>query len=180
MKMNFSELRFRTFLATGILAGLCVVATVLLVVLVAGARTRAETFESLRSQVQNRRSAMVPPQTVDGRVKEAREQIAHFYEDRFPASSSAIFEQLGKVASENKVRLNQATYKTADTDMPGVQLVEITAHLTGPYAQTMKFINSLERDKMFFIVDGVALGDQNGGNVVLNVKVETYMRGGAS
>jgi len=179
MTINVRELRLRIYVATAVMSVLCLAAITLLVVLVSGGHKRTDTFQSLRSQVQNRRTAMVPPQTVDDRVKEAREQIAHFYEDRFPATSSAIFEQLGKVANENKVRLNNANYRTDDTEMPGVQLVLIDAHLNGSYVQAMKFINALERDKLFFIVDSVSLGDQQAGNVVLNIRMETYMRGGA-
>jgi hypothetical protein len=138
-----------------------------------------DQFHSIRSQVQNNRTAMVPPQKVDERVKEAREQIAHFYEDRFPETASSVFEQMGKVANENHVHLSQAQYKTVDSELPGLQQVLIGASLSGDYTQVMKFINALERDKMFFIVDNVSLGDQNGGTVRLNLFVETYMRGGA-
>ena len=181
MMLNVREIRLRVYIATAAMAILCLVALGLLIAMISASHTRAETFQSLHGQVQNRRGAVVPPKTVDDRVKEAREQIAHFYEDRFPATQSAIFEQLGKVADENKVRLNQANYTTGegDVELPGVQLVTITAHLNGNYAQAMKFINALERDKMFFIVDSVSLGDQQGGNVVLNIRIETYMRGAA-
>jgi hypothetical protein len=57
--------------------------------------------------------------------------------------------------------------------------VTVTANLGGNYEEAMKFINALERNKMFFIVDAVNLGDQNGGNVRLNISLETYMKGGA-
>ena len=55
--------------------------------------------------------------------------------------------------------------------------VEIT--LSGAYLQEVKFINALERDKMFFLIDGVALAEQQG-NVRLQLKLETYLRGGAA
>jgi len=178
--MSFRELRFRVFLTVGILGGLSLIAAVLLVVMSSQSKQQTALFQSLHSQVLNRRNAVVPPQTVSERVKEAREQIAHFYEDRFPDTQSAIFEQLGKVANENKVKLNQANYKTDESDMAGIQQVVIGAHLVGSYAQVMKFINSVERDKMFFVVDSVSLGDQTAGNVTLNIRLETYMRGGTS
>jgi type IV pilus assembly protein PilO len=54
--------------------------------------------------------------------------------------------------------------------------MEIT--LSGDYLQEVKFINALERDKMFFLIDGITLGEQQG-NVRLQLKLETYLRGGA-
>ncbi len=55
--------------------------------------------------------------------------------------------------------------------------MEIT--LSGDYLQEVKFINALERDKMFFLIDGIALGEQQG-NVRLQLKLETYLRSGAA
>jgi len=176
---NLRELRFKLRIAAGVLGLLCLALAGLLVFMSTGSARQDETFRALHLQVQNSKAAMVPPQTVEERVKDAREQIAHFYEDRFPATASSIFEQLGKLATENHVRLNQAAYKTDDSDLPGLQLVTVTANLGGNYEQAMKFINALERDKMFFIVNGVSLGDQTGGNVRLNIILETYMKGGA-
>jgi hypothetical protein len=43
----------------------------------------------------------------------------------------------------------------------------------------MRFINALERDKTFFIVNSVVLGDAQGGSVKLQLKLETYLRNGA-
>ena len=50
--------------------------------------------------------------------------------------------------------------------------------LSGDYLQEVKFINGLERDKMFFLIDGVTLGEQQG-NVRLQLKLEIYLRAGA-
>jgi type IV pilus assembly protein PilO len=43
----------------------------------------------------------------------------------------------------------------------------------------VKFINALERDKMFFLIDGVNLAEQQG-NVRLQLKLETYLRNGVT
>jgi type IV pilus assembly protein PilO len=171
------DLRKTLPIATGVLAVLCVVAAGLLIFLHASATRDEEQFQGLHTQVANSRGAIVPPQVVGDRVKEAREQIGSFYEDRFPTAESAIFVELGKLASENQVHLTGANYKAQDSEMPGVQQVLIGANLNGNYEQAMKFINALERDKMFFIVDGVSLGGEDvNGAVRLNIGLETYMR----
>ncbi|HWR15244.1 MAG TPA: hypothetical protein VN577_10465 [Terriglobales bacterium] len=136
-------------------------------------------FQQLRQQVQNRKGKVVPPEIVNERVKQAREEIGKFYEQRFPNSSAAVFETLGKIAKENRVKLNQATYRVDETDMPGLRQVVISANLDGDYVQTVKFINALERDKNFFVIGRVALGDQKSGQVRLTLQIETFMRGQA-
>lgn len=177
--MNIRELRFKVRIATAALSILCLAALAALIFMYTEANRQEQLFGSLHSQIQNSKGALVPPQTVDDRVKEARTEISQFYDERFPATASAVFVELGKLASANRVSLNQAQYKSDDTGMEGVQQVSIKASLSGDYGQVMKFINALERDRMFFIIDGVSLGDQNGGNVRLNLGVETFMRGGA-
>jgi type IV pilus assembly protein PilO len=176
---RFPEIRRKLQIAFAVLVGLNMLALGALVyMMVRGTSLLPAEFNSLHQQVLNKKPVIVPPKTVEDRIKEAREQIAHFYEDRIPSSSAAIFETLGKVANENNVRLNQASYKSeAVEEMPGLQQVSITASLNGNYAEAMKFINALEREKTFFIVNSVSLGGQQGGNVHLNISIETYLRG---
>jgi type IV pilus assembly protein PilO len=177
---NIRDIRRKLQVTMAVLVGLNVLAVgALAYMMVRGTSLLPAEFKSLHQLVQNKRVAIVPPKTVDERVKEAREQIAHFYEDRFPNSSAAIFETLGKVAGDNHVRLNQASYHVTDADMPGLRQVAINATLNGNYVEVMKFINALERERTFFIVDSISLGDQQAGNVRLNIRIETYMRGEA-
>jgi hypothetical protein len=182
---NMPELRRRTRLAMAVLVGINVLALGALVfMMVRGTSSLPAEFEGLHQQVQTKKATVVQPQTVDQRITEAREQIAHFYEGRFFDGSAAIFETLGRVANENHVRMTQASYKindeAKDTNMPaGLRQVLITASLNGNYIDAMKFINALEREKAFFIVNTVSLGDQKAGNVQLRVDIETYVRGEA-
>jgi len=177
---NVRDIRRKLRIAMAVLVGLNVFALCALIYMfVRGTSQLPSEFDSLHKQVLNKKAVVIQPQTVDERVKEAREQIAHFYEDRFPNGSAAIFETLGKVANDNHVKLNQASYNVTEGDMPGMRQVAINATLSGNYVEAMKFINALEREKTFFIVDTVSLGDQQGGNVKLNIRIETYMKGEA-
>ena len=63
--------------------------------------------------------------------------------------------------------------------MEGLRNLNIDLALSGSYLQEVKFINALERNKLFFLIDGVTLGEQQG-NVRLQLKVETYLRSGAA
>jgi len=179
MMANFRDMRLQLRIATAVVGFLCAVAAGLLIFVHTRSVSDEQQFQSLHSQVQNGRGSVVPPQVVGDRVKEAREQIGQFYEARFPAAESLIFEELGKLANENQVHLTGASYKAKESDLTGIDQVEISANLNGNYAQAMKFINSVERDRMFFIVDSVSLGGEEiNGAVRLNIALETYMRSG--
>jgi len=62
----------------------------------------------------------------------------------------------------------------------GVRRVEIEADLAGDYLQLVRFINALERDQQFFLVDSVVLGGEQNGVVKLQLKLETYLKMGAA
>ena len=174
---NPRDMRIKLRLATAVVGFLCAVAAGLLILLHTRSSSDERQFQSLHAQVQDSRGAAVAPQLVGDRVKQARDQIGQFYEERFPVAESLIFEELGKLANENQVHLTAANYKAEDSEMPSISQVMVGASLYGTYAQAMKFINSVERDKMFFIVDGVSLGgEQTNGSVRLNITIETYMR----
>jgi type IV pilus assembly protein PilO len=176
--MNVRETRRILRIVMGVLIGFNVLAASALIYMwVRGTSALPEQFSVLHQQVQKQKAIVIPPEKVDARVKEAREQIAKFYEDRFPNSSAAIFEDLGRLAAENKVHLNDASYNVEDSELPGLRQVIISGNLTGDYVQAMKFINALERQKTFFIVDSVNLGEQAQNEIHLNIRIETYMRG---
>ncbi len=55
--------------------------------------------------------------------------------------------------------------------------VRMDASLSGDYRPLVQLINSLERDKMFFVIDGVTLTGQQTGTVNLRLRLTTYLRG---
>ena len=54
----------------------------------------------------------------------------------------------------------------------------LEADLGGNYTALAKFINALERDQMFFIINNVTLGGDPQGPVKLSVSMETFLRVG--
>ena len=57
--------------------------------------------------------------------------------------------------------------------------MEIEADFSGDYLHLVRFINSLERAPLFFIVNSVELGGEQGGVVRLQLKLETYLKSSA-
>jgi hypothetical protein len=93
---------------------------------------------------------------------------------------SAISADLGKVAGGTGVRIENIKYAMKDPEALGVRRVEIEADLAGDYLQLVRFINALERDQQFFLVDSVVLGGEQNGVVKLQLKLETYLKMGAA
>jgi type IV pilus assembly protein PilO len=113
---------------------------------------------------------------IEDKLKQADKDSAEFYRKRLTSHYSAVVDEVGKIASNERVQIGNVTYKTDPTDLPELDLVQMQAELKGPYTNLAKFVNALERDKMFFIIDGINLADAKTGAVRLNIKFETYLR----
>ena len=132
------------------------------------------------SELQTKTRQTLPLNGLDGKIKDAKSEIKQFYEQRFPDRFAKVPEELGKLAAENGVRLSAARYSTADTDVPGIHLVRVEAAIDGDYFKEAKFINAVERDKTFFIINSVMLGGEQKGGVHLQIVFETYVRSQAA
>ncbi len=95
---------------------------------------------------------------MDGKLKQASTDIAEFDKERFPAEYSTVSEQLGKLAAASGVQIAAVKYDDKDAPVEGLRKLKIEVALSGSYLQEVKFINALERDKLFFVIDGVTLG----------------------
>lgn len=115
------------------------------------------------------------------KVGEADKDAQKFFDARIAPNNSTILAQLGAVASKNHVSLSRSGYNYAPS-IDGLTEVRIDAGLSGQYTDLMHFINDLERDKdrVFFVIDGVTLSGQQGGLVNLRLRLRTYLRAGAT
>jgi Tfp pilus assembly protein PilO len=146
--------------------------------LVGSERSRREQLGQLWKELQAKTRQVEPLRGLDKKVTVARQQIDDFYRDRIPAKDSAISEDLGKLAAQSGVRIGQIKYKVKDAEPVGLRPVQIEADFSGDYLQLVRFINSLERAPLFFIVDSVDLGGEQGGVVKLQMKLEAYLKTG--
>lgn len=149
------------------------------------ARSSQGTLSQLWTELQHKTRETLPLQGIDQKVQQADTQIEQFYRDRLPQRFANIPDSLGRLASANGVTMAGAQYKTEPTDIPGLRRVTVNATFSGDYSKTARFINALERDKTFFIIDGIALGGQsasgqNPGSVQLQIVLETYVRSEAA
>jgi hypothetical protein len=161
-----------------VVAGLILVdavaVTMLLTPLAGMRQTRQQELRQLWQDLKAREYA--PWRGLDKKIPRARQEIADFYEQRLPAEESTISADLGHLASTAGVRVTGVKYTVKDAPIEGLQRVEIAANLSGDYLQLVRFVNGLERSKLFFLVDGVELGGETNGIVGLQIRLETYLR----
>jgi hypothetical protein len=141
--------------------------------------SRERDLAALQVQLAAKRQEVLPTRGMDGKLKQASVDITDFYKGRFPAQYSTVSEELGKLAAESGVQIAAIKYDDKDAAVESLRKLNIELALSGSYLQEVKFINALERDKLFFLIDGVTFGEQQG-NVRLQLKVETYLHSGAA
>jgi type IV pilus assembly protein PilO len=116
-----------------------------------------------------------PLRGLDKRVDASREQKTAFIERRISPNYSSVSARLVELGVASGVRLTRLEYSQV---APGTDLTEIQmdAGITGQYPQIMKFINSLERDQIFFLIRAMSLTGQQGGVVSLRLQLSTWLR----
>jgi type IV pilus assembly protein PilO len=146
--------------------------------LVGSAETRRMEMNSLQAELTTKTRQVAPLKDLPQKLVLASHQIADFYRRRFPTEQSQIVTELGKLTSSNGVTIETVKYRPEEAEESGLQPVEIEAELAGNYTSLARFINALERDQMFFIINSVTLGGQPQGPVRLTMKLETYLKAG--
>jgi type IV pilus assembly protein PilO len=116
-----------------------------------------------------------PLRGLDKRVEDSRAQKTEFMEKRISPNYSSISDRVLALGVASGVRLTRLEYSQGK---PGSDLTEIQmdAGITGQYPQIMKFINSLERDQIFFLIRTMSLTGQQGGIVSLRLQMSTWLR----
>jgi len=166
-------------IALAVLVGVDVITLiVLLSPLVGSTQSRRAELDRLWSELRVKTSQVEPLTNLPKKVSLANQQIADFYEKRFPGQESQILTRFGKLAVTNGVAIERVSYKVKDEEAGRLQPVEMNADLTGSYVSLAQFINALERDEMMFIINSISLAGEQSGPIKLQMKVETYMKAG--
>ena len=139
-------------------------------------QARQREYYELRAQLTAKRLEVLPTRGMDQKLKQASQDITTFSDQRFPVQYSDVAEEVGKLATDTGVHLAGVKYEEKESPIEGLRKLNIEITLSGDYLQEVKFINGLERDKTFFLIDGINLSEQQG-NVRLQLKLETYLRG---
>ena len=179
-------------IAMGVLSA--VSAGLLLSPLVGSTSSRQAEISQLSTDLVVKKHQVEPLRGIDKKVVSARGEIKDFFDDRFPSVESSVSEALGKVASEHNVKIDTAKYdntvderddrnsknESKEAQAVGLRRVLIEAAFSGNYPDMMRFVNGLEKSKTFFLVDNINVGEAQGGEVKLQMKLEAFVRANAS
>jgi len=177
---DFQKSRRKLKIAIGAMLAVDVVAAaVLFSPLVGSPDSRRMQIYAQKAELTKKSREVEPLRGMDKKIVLAKEQISGFYQERFAAKDSVLVNELGKLATENGVRMQQVNYKEEDAESSGIIPMGIRASFSGDYLQLVRFISTLERSKMFFEVDSVGLAGEGAGPVRLEIVMHSYLRSGA-
>ena len=89
-----------------------------------------------------------PLRGLDKKIRQAKLDQQAFYDKRFPANDSQVLTELGALAVKNNVLLARGQYAHGKPQQ-GLVEMRMEGSLSGDYAPVVRFINGLERDKLF-------------------------------
>jgi hypothetical protein len=143
----------------------------------------ADAMAEQRIELKTAEVAVAPLRGLDAKLATATAESDRFYRDRLPGSDSEMLAEIGALAKKTGVRLIRAQYAPTPV-LSGTRgeltEVRIDATLGGDYRPLVMMMNSLERDKMFFVIKAVTLTGQQTGNVNLRLRLVTYQRPGGN
>jgi hypothetical protein len=134
-----------------------------------------EAIVAAQSRVAAAEMAAKPLRGVDTKLQVSDKDAEKFYTARLPFAYSDVASELGGLAKETNVRLSRASYVRAPSEN-GVTELRIDVSIVGEYKSVAMFINSLERNKSFFLIENVALSGTQGGLVNLQMRIGTWIR----
>jgi type IV pilus assembly protein PilO len=116
-----------------------------------------------------------PLRGIDGRVEQTRLEIGKFQEKRIPPTYSSIDERIDQLEVASGVHLTRVQYTQRKPDA-GLTEITIDTNLTGDYPAIMRFVNSIERDPIFFVIRAMSFTGAQGGLVSLRMELSTWLR----
>ena len=123
--------------------------------------------------------AKQPLEGLDGKLAQATRDSDRFSVQRLPFADSEVAGELGVLAKKQGVKLTRVQYAhkgVMDGTAGALTETQMDASLNGDYRPLVLFINSLERDRMFFLINAVTLTGQQSGMVGLRLRLTTYER----
>ena len=101
--------------------------------------------------------------------------------DFLPASSgnSAVTSELDELAKKSGVQIQSVGFKHLDLAGRNLTQVELDASVSGEYASIVKFMNSLQRSRSFYIVQSLGLQAEGQGGpsgLHIGLHMRTYFR----
>jgi hypothetical protein len=140
--------------------------------------TNADAIDRQRVQMTAAQVAAKPLRGLDEKLVVSTTDADAFYQKRLPYATSQVVAETGDLARRAGVHWTRAQYSYLPV-LPGPNAlteVHMDASVSGDYRPIVQFINSIERDKLFFVINGINLTGQQTGQVNLRIRLTTYLR----
>jgi type IV pilus assembly protein PilO len=138
----------------------------------------ADALDQQRVQLIAAQISAKPLRGLDTKLVQSTHDANAFYETRLPYADSQMLAEIGVLTKKAGVRWTHAQYSNnaALSGDYALTAVSIDASVSGDYRPIVQFINSVERDKLFFVINGINLTGQQTGQVNLRIRLTTYLR----
>jgi hypothetical protein len=150
----------------------------LVIVLQALRANNDDAMADQRVQLKSAEIAAKPLRGLDAKLLTSTADADKFYATRLPYAYSEVAAELGVLTKKENVKLTRVQY-TQDPQLSGAAAlteVKMDASVSGDYRPIVQFINAIERDKKFFVINGINLTGQQTGQVNLRIRLTTYLR----
>jgi len=138
----------------------------------------ADALDNQRAALRASEIAAKPLRGLDSKLLASTADADKFYATRLPYAYSEVAAELGALTKKENVKLTRVQY-TQDPQLSGAAAlteVKMDASVSGDYRPVVQFINALERDKKFFVINRINLTGQQTGQVNLRINLTTYLR----
>lgn len=138
----------------------------------------AEALDQQHVQLIAAQLAAKPLRGLDKKLVVSTHDADVFYQTRLPYADSQVAAEIGALTHKAGVRWTHAQYAYNPMLSGGHALTEVSvdASVSGDYRPIVQFINAVERDKVFFVINGINLTGQQTGQVNLRIRLTTYLR----
>jgi hypothetical protein len=141
----------------------------------------AENADALAQQRVTLRAAEIaalPLRGLDVKLTNSTADADAFSDRRLPYAYSQVAAELGELTKKQGVRLARVQYAQTPALSGASQLLEVRmdTSISGDYRPLVEVINAIERDKMFFVINGITFTGAQGGQVNLRMRLTTYLR----
>jgi hypothetical protein len=138
----------------------------------------AEALDQQHVQLIAAQLAAKPLRGLDKKLVASAHDANGFYQTRLPYADSQVADEIGKLTKRAGVRWTHAqyAYNPVLNGNDALTQISIDASVSGDYRPIVQFINAVERDKVFFVINGINLTGQQTGQVNLRIRLTTYLR----
>jgi type IV pilus assembly protein PilO len=138
----------------------------------------ADALNQQRQTLRAAEIATLPLRGLDVKLVNSTADADEFYARRLPYAYSQVAAELGALTKREKVRLSRVQYAQTPALSGAGELTEVRmdTSISGDYRPLVQLINSLERDRIFFVINGITFTGAQGGQVNLRMRLTTYLR----